>query len=398
LIGVSCAVVLAREGYSVSLFDELPAGHGCSLGNGAQYNAGSASPMAKPGVIIQALRWLIARNGPLVLKPRHLCRMMPWLSRFIVASREPHWHASYGALHALNQSCASTFREILGENEWHRLFRPTGALHVWGKGLPGYADTLLSHIHEALGVKAVALTANDIRDLEPTLSTAYQSGVLFPDSGFVLSPLELVNGLLARAIQHGCAVRREKVLAVTPRVVGVELQTDRDTQAYDQVVIAAGISTFDFARRLGVNVPLTGERGYSITIQGGVSGLTRPVTDADSALVATPLEEGLRIVGIAEFNASGAPPDYKQCEKLMAQARFMLPGMEIENVTKWMGIRPSTPDSLPIIDRHPRYARILFASGHGHTGISGAPMTGLLIADLVAGRATRIDRAPYRLR
>jgi D-amino-acid dehydrogenase len=143
---------------------------------------------------------------------------------------------------------------------------------------------------------------------------------------------------------------------------------------------------------------LTGERGYSITIQGGVSGLTRPVTDAGSALVATPLEEGLRIVGIAEFNASGAPPDYKQCEKLMAQARFMLPGMEIENVTKWMGIRPSTPDSLPIIDRHPRYARILFASGHGHTGISGAPMTGLLIADLVAGRATRIDRAPYRLR
>ncbi|WP_247821873.1 FAD-dependent oxidoreductase [Bradyrhizobium sp. 187] len=131
----------------------------------------------------------------------------------------------------------------------------------------------------------------------------------------------------------------------------------------------------------------------------GASGtISRPVTDAALAFVATPLDDELRVVGIAEFDAPNAPRDAKQKRKLQDYARTMLPDLSIGQVIDWMGVRPSTPDSLPIIARHPRHAAILFATGPGHPGISGAPMTAGIISDLVAGRTPRISSVPYRLR
>ncbi|RUX06249.1 FAD-binding oxidoreductase, partial [Mesorhizobium sp. M2A.F.Ca.ET.037.01.1.1] len=149
---------------------------------------------------------------------------------------------------------------------------------------------------------------------------------------------------------------------------------------------------------MGISLSLTSERGYHITMPGISGAISRPVTDAESAFVATPLAEGLRIVGIAEFDAPDAPPDERQSEKLLACARTMLPDILVSKVSRWMGVRPSTPDSLPIIGPHPEHPAVLFATGHGHLGVSGAPMTAALISDLIACRAPRVSCAPYRLR
>jgi D-amino-acid dehydrogenase len=103
-------------------------------------------------------------------------------------------------------------------------------------------------------------------------------------------------------------------------------------------------------------------------------------------------------VGIAEFDKPGALPDPRQSKKLQAWAKAMLPDLSVGEVSNWMGVRPSTPDSLPLIDRHPSHPSVLFATGHGHMGITGAPMTAALISDLIAAREPRIAIAPYRLR
>ncbi|WP_439403405.1 NAD(P)/FAD-dependent oxidoreductase [Bradyrhizobium sp. DASA03068] len=395
---MSCALMLAREGHSVTVVEEGLVGHGCSWGNGAQYNAGSALPMAHPGVMWRAVRWLSDANGPVRLSPRELPRTLPWLVRFLRTGRLQAWEAAYAALHALNQPCAGLYREMLGDTAWKRLFRPNGALHVWRDVSSGALDERVDGLRTRHGVAFERLGAEQLREVEPALSHEYRRGIYFPGSGHVTSPPALVEALMERAAAVGVSIRTARVQAIEPGTEGVMLQTSTGPHRCDKVVIAAGIASRDLARSLGISLSVASERGYHITMRGTCGAISRPVTDAVSAFVATPLDEGLRIVGIAEFDAPDAPRDARQNKKLQAYARAMLPDISINEVTEWMGVRPSTPDSLPIIAPHPRHAAILFATGHGHMGISGAPMTASIISDLVAGRASRISQAPYRLR
>ena len=395
LIGVSCALMLAREGHRVTIFEKDRIGHGCSWGNGAQYNAGSSFPMAHPGVMWRALRWLADRNGPVRLAPRALPGNLPWLVRFLRTGRPATWAATYKALHALNAPCAGLYRDMLGDREWNVLFRPTGALHVWRDAAPDALAELADGLRAENGVAVETLDADGLRELEPALSRDYRRGLHFHGSGHVTSPLALTETLMRRAGMLGATVLAARVEAVEPASDGVTLRTDGGSHGFDMAVIAAGIASRDLARGLDLSLSLASERGYHITVPGTSGGITRPVTDAASAFVATPLDEGLRIVGIAEFDTPDAPADDRQSDKLVACARAMLPKASIGDVTRWMGVRPSTPDSLPIIGAHPRHPGVLFATGHGHMGISGAPMTAALICDLAARRAPRLPCAPY---
>ncbi|RUV08351.1 FAD-binding oxidoreductase [Mesorhizobium sp. M1A.F.Ca.IN.020.03.2.1] len=398
VIGVSCALMLAREGHRVTVVEKGRIGHGCSWGNGAQYTAGSSFPMAHPGVLWRALRWLADTDGPVRLAPRELPRTLPWLVRFLRTGRPNAWETAYAALHALHAPCAELYRDMLGDVEWKRVFRPNGALHVWRDVSLGPLDGVVDGLRAAHGVAFERLNAEELRRLEPGLARDYQRGIFFPGGGHVTSPLALVESLMGRAGALGVAIRTARVLAIEPGIDGVTLQTNTGRHRCDIVVIAAGIASRDLARSLGISLSLVSERGYHVTVPGISSVISRPVTDAASAFVATPLEEGLRIVGIAEFDAPDAPRNPKQSSKLQACARAMLPDILISQVTDWMGVRPSTPDSLPIIGPHPKHAAILFATGHGHMGISGAPMTAAIVCDLVAGRAPRLSCAPYRVR
>ncbi|RUW95683.1 FAD-dependent oxidoreductase, partial [Mesorhizobium sp. M2A.F.Ca.ET.037.01.1.1] len=170
-------------------------GHGCSWGNGAQYNAGSSFPMAFPGVMWRALRWLADTNGPVRLAPRELPSALPWLVRFLRTGRPEAWEAAYTALHALNAPCAALYRDMLGDTDWKRIFRPSGALHVWRDAFPGALDELMDRLRARYGVAFERLDADQVRDLEPALTHDYRRGIFFPDSGHVTSPLALVEGL-----------------------------------------------------------------------------------------------------------------------------------------------------------------------------------------------------------
>lgn len=398
VIGVSCALMLAQEGHRVTIIEERRIGHGCSWGNGAQYNLGSTLPIAHPGVAWRALRWLANSNGPVRIAPRELPRILPWLVRFLCAGRPEAWRSAYTALHDLNAPCAGLYRDLLGDTDWNRVFRSNGALHVWRDASPSALDGLVDKLRLDHGVAFEKLDATELRRLEPGLSTQYRRGVYFPGSGSVISPLELVETMAKRAAALGVTIRTARVEAIVPRDDGVTLHTSTGPQACDVVVIAAGIASRLLARSLGISLSLASERGYHVTMPGISDVINRPVVDAGSAFVATPVTEGLRVAGIAEFDAPDAPPDKKRSEQLLACARTMLPDIRLSRVSEWMGVRPSTPDSLPIIGSYPGHAAIVFATGHGHMGISGAPMTAVLVTDLVARRTSQISRAPYRLR
>jgi D-amino-acid dehydrogenase len=397
VIGASCALALAQEGRTVTVFEQGPVGHGCSYGNGAQYNVGSAFPIAYPGVIKQGLRWLFDAQGPVRIAWNQFPKNIPWFLDFYKTSQHDNWVSTYKSLHAINAPCVSLYRKMLGQAEWQRIFRPNGALHVWRNASAGRLEDEVNRLRETLDVPFRAVDAREVHELEPSLSTDYQRGIFFPESGHVVSSLQLVEGLMHRACSLGVALEHAKVHGIASQSSSVTLKTSTGDRSFDAVVVAAGYASKDIAKRLGTSMTLASERGYHIMLPG-TQGVNRPVTDAESAVVATPLAEGLRVVGIAEFDAAGVAPDQRQPEKLLLRARRLFPRLDESSVKTWMGIRPSTPDSLPIIDRHPSLQNVIFATGHGHMGISGAPMTAALVTDLIAARSPRIPLDRYRLR
>ena len=149
--------------------------------------------------------------------------------------------------------------------------------------------------------------------------------------------------------------------------------------------------------QLGTRVPLEAERGYHLMLPRPGVALRMPLVDRDHNFTMTPMDCGLRLGGTAEFAGVDAPPDYRRARILLEHGRRALPGLNGEGATEWMGCRPSLPDGLPIIDRSPRFANVFFAFGHAHFGLTEAPTTGKLIAEMIGGRPTSIDMTPFRV-
>ena len=164
--------------------------------------------------------------------------------------------------------------------------------------------------------------------------------------------------------------------------------------------MAAGAFSKPLASSLGDRVPLETERGYHLMIKDPEAQPRVPTSDADGKFVATPMETGLRFAGTVELAGLAAPPDWRRARMLLDQGRKMLPALGArypeERISVWMGFRPSLPDSLPCIGPSSASPDVIYAFGHGHVGMASSPMTGKLVADLVAGRKPSIDVAPFR--
>jgi D-amino-acid dehydrogenase len=178
------------------------------------------------------------------------------------------------------------------------------------------------------------------------------------------------------------------------RVTGVA--TEAGVVAADKVVIAAGAFSAPFARQVGVRVPLISERGYHIMLPNADTGLKVNVNAAERKFVAAPMEGGLRLSGTVEFARPEAAPNWRRAEILVRQAAHMFPDADLSGVERWMGNRPGTPDSIPVIETAPRHDNVILAFGHGHQGLMGGSVTGRLVAELAAGRTTSIDLSHFR--
>jgi D-amino-acid dehydrogenase len=172
-----------------------------------------------------------------------------------------------------------------------------------------------------------------------------------------------------------------------PSSAGVKLVTPEGELKVDEVVVCAGIWSPKLVKPFGVRPMVAAERGYHLMLSHPNIDLRRPVGAGDDKFIITPMARGIRLAGTAEFAPAEAPPDWRRSEILLRMAQKLFPEMDGEaTATKWMGSRPSTPDSLPLIGRTPKNPRIICAFGHSHLGLTLGAVTAELVADIVAGR------------
>ena len=381
--GLGSAVYLRRDGHQVTVIDPLPPAGGASFGNAGMISPGAHLPQALPGMLKKVPGWLMDPLGPLAIRPRAVPRALPWLLRWIGASREPRVRQIAAALHELHRDSFDCWTELLGPTRMDRLFRRQGQMHAWEGGGPATAD-LASALREQFGVRTRLLDGGEMRDLFPGLSPTVTRGLMMPDNGHVTSPAKVVTALAEVLQAEGGALCAERVMKLIPAEGGGWLaMTNVANHQADAVVVSAGAWSTDLLKVLGIRLPVQAERGYHVSLPDPSVTLPMPISMKSRGFAMTPMEEGLRCAGTVEIAALDAPPDERRARKLLTHAQALFPGLEHGPVRLWMGSRPSTPDSLPVIGPVARHPGLFLCTGHGHFGMTAGPPSGRLLARLM---------------
>ncbi len=395
-IGVCTAFSLLRDGNRVTMIDRLPPGNGCSFGNGGLIQTGACVPIATPGVLRQVPRMLLDPDGPLIIRWQHLLSLTPYLINFVLAARPARVEEISIALQAILNHAKDAYRMLLAEARASDLVRQSGELYVYERQGAYEGAKPWHDLRRKRGVEVVDLEPEELRQLEPALAPIFCKGVYLPDSQVTLSPYRVTNALVEAFVRNGGEVVQEEVHEIATDENGpTTLVIDSGKRKVDQLVIATGAFSKRWARQLACNMPLDTERGYHLMLPKPGIDLRVPLLSGDYRFGLVPMVDGVRIAGTAELATLNAPPRYARAERLLKIAERMLPGLCGEDRTRWMGHRPSTPDSLPIICRSPRFASVYLAFGHGHLGLTLGAITGRIIADLASGRTPPMPLAPY---
>ncbi len=400
MVGVCVASWLQRDGHDVFIVEAGEPGHGASFGNAGALNASSVTPVSMPGVMWKVPGWLFDPLGPLSLRWSYLPAAAPWLWRFLRAGTPEKVHAQARALRPLVGATLEALTPLVRDAGAEDLVHRLGHLYVYRSPEGPQKERLAWELRRENGVEIDEFDADELRQLEPALSRDYVRGILVRENGHTSNPLGLVQRLLDHVLRSGGRLERAQALGF--RLDGRRLAAIRTSEgelSADAAVVCAGAWSKPLAASLGDRVPLETERGYHLMIRDPEVMPRIPTADADGKFVATPMDTGLRFAGTVELAGLKAPPDWRRARILLEQGRRMLPGLAAEypeeRISVWMGHRPSLPDSLPVLGPSRATPDVIYAFGHGHVGMTAAPMTGRLVADLVTGRPPTIDIAPF---
>ncbi len=401
MVGVAAASYLQRDGHEVILVDPNPPGEGASFGNAGCFNPSSVVPIAGPDTLMQVPGYLMDPLGPLAIRWSYLPRIAPWFIRYALAGTPARIEKQAVALRSLVGPSLDALMPLVRHAGAEALVRRNGILIVYRSDATWQADERAWDLRQRNGVTWEELSQDEIRQFDPSLSRDLTRAKLVPGNGHTGDPGALVGRLAQTVLQDGGELIRRRVTGFS--VDGDRLRAVRTPEGEipaDMAVIAAGAYSKPLAAALGDSVPLDSERGYHLMIRDPEAMPRVPTTDSEYKVVATPMDGGLRLAGTVEFAGLDAAPNWRRSDILLERATHLCPGLsasyEPERVSKWMGHRPSLPDSLPVFGPSKRSRDVIYAFGHGHVGMTAGPYTGQIIADLVSGRPSPIDLSPFR--
>ena len=394
VIGLACAFALAEAGREVVLFDPAP-GRGASFGNAGGITPGWVAPTATPATLRSLPRMLTDPLSPLVIRPSYLPRLMPWLLQFALAARPHRVEAISRALATVAMPSVDAWQEFAARAGVSHLLRQQGLLYVYASTESRAGAEAAQALRRKRGVRLDDVDAAWLRDFAPMLSHEYRFGVFSPEAAHIVDPGALCDALLAVTASRGGRIQRLLVDDLAVERGGIRVCTARGSWLAQHVVLACGAHSKELAMRLGARVPLDVERGYHAMLPTPGVELPAQLLDGEGKYALTSMHGGLRLAGTVELGGLALPPNYARARQLVAHARRLLPGLDTSDPGYWMGFRPSLPDGLPVIGYAPASDRAILAFGHAHIGMTLAPVTAAIVADLLAGRRSSLDLAPF---
>lgn len=393
IIGLASALWLQQAGFKVTIIDRNEPGMGTSYGNAGVLASFARLPFTRFSMLCKIPGMLIDPNSPLSIARHYIPELTSYGWNYFKSCFR--YKSMRHALTELQTEVFEADQQLLNLTGAQDLIRSTGSLGLFATP-SSFEKAKRGEMKERKqqGVNIEFCDANKVHELEPGLKKFYAGGVYYPDTRFTISPLELSQRYAAYFEKNGGKFIRESVHFINSSAQKVEIQTTLKRLNFDHLVIAAGVGSKQLTQQLGFKIPLVCERGYHLTIDTEDKHLTRPVAWLDNSVFISPMSDGIRLAGTAEFANENAPPNQGRIESIKRHAKTML-GDDIQFNSSWLGSRPSTPDSLPIIGPLPEHPRVTLAFGHGHLGLTLSAITGKLVAETIQNIPTSVDLTDF---
>ena len=392
VVGLSAAIAAQARGLTVTVLEREAPAAGASAGNAGAFAFTDILPLASPGILKKAPKWLLDPLGPLTIPPSYALRIAPWMFRFWRACSPKlvaHATAAQTALMDLSKAELESFLNATGTAA---MLRKEGNLQVYESkaeleaSLPGW------RAREEHGIEFRHMDAAGMAEIQPGIAPRFTHGTFTPGWYSIADPKLYTIALADHFRANGGTIERAEVTALRPLADGIELVTaGGSTRRAAHVVLAAGAFSHRIARTIGENIPLETERGYNTTLPVDAFDLRTQVTFGGHGFVVTRLSTGIRIGGAVELGGLDLPPNFRRSEAMLKKATSFLPGLKNEGGIQWMGFRPSLPDSLPVIGPARATPRVIYAFGHGHLGLTQSAGTARLVAELLSAAKPAID-------
>lgn len=401
VIGTACAYYLSKTGRKVTIVDRELFGMACSHGNCGIVSPSHVFPLAGPGAVRKALTAMRSRNSPFSIKPRLDLSLWLWLLRFARCCDLQHMIEAGRDRHVLLSSSMTLYRQLLADEALDCEWETRGLLHVFlsQETLEGHEETV-NLVREHYGVSARRYGRDEVANLEPALKPDVAGGWHYEEDAH-LRPDKLLSSWRSVLEAAGVEIREHCDVRSFDRNGGRAgaIQTSLGRLAADWFVVAAGALTPLLNKHLGCRVPIQPGKGYSITMPRPAKCPSIPMIFDEHRVAVTPMQSGYRLGSIMEFAGYDTSINPKRIALLKNGASHYLHEPFCDPIqNQWYGWRPMTYDGRPFIDRSPAMQNVYLAAGHNMLGLSMAPATGKLIAELIQGDIPHIDPEPYSLR
>ena len=349
--------------------------------------------MNRPDILTDVPAMLLSSSGPLALKWNYVPKMIPWFLQFLKNCSTKRMMHTAKNMHQILDLALSAYDELFNDIDLDGLVEKKGILYIWNNQSLK-SRQLEIKVRNELGVNQQVVTSKEIHDLEPNIKPFYHGGVYYKYGRHARNPKKILLKLFNLFLKKGGKFLKMNVQDINFDDEKPVVKTETQSYIFDKLVIACGAFSKKLTDNLGEKIPLDTERGYHVHFKGCDHLLTRPVIFQNRGFGITPMEQGLRVVGTVEFGGLKNPPSKARVKNLINNAKYMLGDLP-EHEDEWLGFRPTLPDFLPVIGPSKNYKNILYCFGHHHLGWTLGPISGKIIAGMIAEENTNLNLSPY---
>jgi D-amino-acid dehydrogenase len=399
IVGLSCAYYLARDGWAVTVVERHAEGtDSCAQGSAGYISPSHVIPLATPGMVWKGLKWMLSSRSPFYIKPRLDADLLRWGWLFARSCTPEHTRRAAPVLRDLCLGGRKLFVELAGA---------TGnAFELKQEGLLNLCQTQATLDHEThglaaianeLGIEARVLDAKQTAALEPGTKLDVLGAVYFPLDAH-LTPRKFMPALVGLLRQMGVTFQWNTSVSGWHTAGGrvTSVQTTAGALTADEFVLAGGSWSSAMTAGLEIRLPLQAGKGYSLTIEQPRFKLTKSMILTERRVAVTPMGDKLRFGGTMEIAGHSDRIRPERVEQIIAGAQAFLPeftAADFAGIKPWFGYRPVSPDGLPYIGRFGHHANLTAACGHAMLGVTMAPITGLVVSEVLGGREPSVSLA-----
>lgn len=395
IIGLCAAYYLQKSGCAVTVIEKGEVGSGSSLHNAGLVSPSHFIPLAAPGMVRTGLKWMLNPESPFYIKPRLDAELLSWLWRFAGACTAGRVRQAMPLLRDMSLLSLALFDDLARLEGMEFAYTRNGLLMLFRTEHAQKGSTATAAQAATIGIEARVLSAAELHDLEPDVSFSATGGVFYPHDAH-LTPAMFIESL--RDYLSRLNVRfmtSTTVLGFSTHMSAITAaRTSRGSVAADEFVLAGGAWSPGILRQLQVRLPVQAGKGYSITVRNGEVHPRIPCILEEARVAVTPMGDRIRFAGTMELAGVDTTITMRRVDAILrAVPRYIggLAPLHVEHAEVWGGLRPCTPDGLPFIGRFRRYENLIAATGHAMIGVTLAPVTGKLVAEIVEGRVPSVD-------